>query len=129
MQSDAWSYGQLKAAKFEKGALAPAPVGLSRGMDPRPACNLLERPSDEDAVKAGFKDGQEWYAYSAGGALVSAAALDWNRDSLPEPASAEASVDPEMVQQWRLLKGDVAPPRAGDEFARLRQIWGRPPCH
>ena len=116
MQSDAWSYGQLKAAKFEKGALAPAPVGLSRGMDPRPACNLLERPSDEDAVKAGFKDGQEWYAYSAGGALVSAAALDWNRDSLPEPASAEASVDPEMVQQWRLLKGDVAPPRAGGEL-------------
>ena len=111
-----WSYGQLKAGRFEKGALAPAPVGLSRGLDPRPACDPLVRPTDAEAVKAGFKDAQEWYAHSAGGALISAPALQYNMNSLPEQTSIEASEDSEVVQQWRLLRGDVAQPRAGGEL-------------
>ena len=58
--------------------------------DGRPACSHFERPTDSEAVKAGFANAQEWYAHSAGGALVTPEALESNFDALPEAAAAAA---------------------------------------
>merc|ERR1712032_1269930 len=72
-------------------------------------CSIWQRPTDEEAVEAGFKDAKEWYAYSAGGALVSPAVLQRNYERLCDalPTSAPPEGDPSHVQQWRALQGDV----------------------
>ena len=78
-----WHHGGLRRTRFEKGTICPPTVGLERGYDSRPACSLLERPTDAEAVAAGFKDAKEWYIYSAGGACIGADTARPNFDSLP----------------------------------------------
>ena len=87
---------------FERGALAPGPVGLERGRDDRPICNATERPTDEEAVKAGFKDAQEWYAHSTAGALITPEVQRRNfqeLQELPLPTASDEEQDSELVQQ------------------------------
>ena len=87
--SEAWSFGQLKKPKFEKGALFPDPVGRERGLDPRSPYSAWHRPSDAEAKQAGFEDAKEWYAYSAGGALVPPAVLERNLEQFFDGFSEE----------------------------------------
>ena len=72
--------------KFEKGVLAPAPVGLDQGLDTRFPCRPDERPTDEEAKENGFEDANQWYAHSAGGVLVHPRVLKHNFQELPDPS-------------------------------------------
>ena len=78
-------------------------VGQDKGVDPRPPCDLHVRPTDEEAKANGFKDAQEWYVYSSGGALIGDRAKK-KIDSLP-PNPAEKSEEviqgkPSAEAQW-----------------------------
>ena len=48
--------------KFSKRVIRPKAREV--GIDGRYPCPLDERPTDEDARLAGFKDALEWYSYS-----------------------------------------------------------------
>ncbi len=92
--------------KFEKGALAPGPVGLEKGLDKRFPCELDVRPTDEEAQENGFDSARQWYGYSAGGILVHPRTLDQNFKELPEPSPEDPEEGPSAVaQQWGAVRG------------------------
>ena len=59
----------LKRVKYGKDAILAPVQDPSKEADSRISCPLDERPSDAEAVKNGFRDGREWYMYSAAGTL------------------------------------------------------------
>ena len=53
--------------KFEKGAIAPEPVGVDKGMDARVPCPLDTRPTEEDAQENYTEaNSQHWNAHRTG---------------------------------------------------------------
>ena len=92
--------------RFGKGALAPPPVGRERGLEPGVPCPLHERPSDEEARRHGFASAQEWYAKSAGGALIHPDCVEAAFQSLPLREENDLETAEGIAQDWRLIKGD-----------------------
>ena len=92
----------LRRHRFAKGPLLASPVGLDKGQDPRIPCPVDERPTDESAQRHGFKDAQEWYTYSAGGALVSPSSVASNFSKLSEKSGVAEGPSPE-IQWWSHL--------------------------
>ena len=53
---------------FAKGVISTPSRFDEPREDPRPSCDLLDPPADEQAKSEGFKDAQDWMAKSLGGA-------------------------------------------------------------
>ena len=59
---------------FAKGVIS-APIDFDREpVDHRPACDLMEPPTDAEAKEQGFEDAADWMARSLGGPAVGASA-------------------------------------------------------
>ena len=73
------------------------------GEDGRLPCSLDVRPTDEEAVAAGFKDAVEWYSYSTSGHLKDPAIAKYNLGKLPLPVDDESEPElaGEVYQGWR----------------------------
>ena len=57
---------------FAKGVIS-TPIHFNENDDdPRPACDLLDPPTDEEARAQGFEDARDWMARSLGGSQQSA---------------------------------------------------------
>ena len=75
------------------------------GQDPRAPCSLDERPTDEQAQEAGFKDAQEWITYSVGGRLLDPSTVAASLETLPKPRAEGGDPPVDDMQWWRFLNG------------------------
>ena len=109
-----------KAARtsFASGVMATPRVGIERGLDPREPCLLDERPTDEQAVAAGFKDAQDWITHSNGGRLMAPATVAAQLQLLPETSAEGGDEANDSMQWWRFLNGVQSSPRnvEGQEY-------------
>ena len=87
-----WKLG-IQGPKFEPRHIRP--MRVEPGEDGRCPCPLDERPTDEEAVKQGFKDALDWYSYSTSGELKDPALVKDQFDHLPLPR-VEEDTDPEF---------------------------------
>ena len=84
LPSEPWKMG-IHSASFKSGSIAPVAANPRHCEDLRIPCSLETKPTDAEAKAAGFASGQEWYAYSAGGALSDPEVAAANYNSLPVP--------------------------------------------
>ena len=63
-----------------------------------PDGQLFEKPTDDEAVAAGFDNALDWYSYSTSGELRDPLLVKHNFDKMPGPA-------PEGVFRARILAG------------------------
>ena len=80
------------------------PLKGPRDNDRRVPCGLETKPTDEEAQAAGFSYGQEWYAYSAGGALEDPKVASSNFSTLPGQLE-EPSTDMSAAQTYQFYAG------------------------
>lgn len=97
----------LARRRFKAGALAPAAVGLERGLDARVPCPLDRRPTDEEAQSHGFVDAEDWYTWSASGALVHPRVIKENFESLNSKDPSKDELDQAVMQGWKIQKGEA----------------------
>ena len=94
----------IHSASYKPASFVPHSYQSSPDPDRRIPCSLETRPSDDDAQAAGFADAQEWYAYSAGGALSDPKVASANFASLPGQLESPPQ-DMSPAQTYQFYKG------------------------
>ena len=94
-----------RKARFEPGTIGPPPVGIEECRDHRSPCPPHERPTDEEAIEAGFESAQDWYVLSNSGELQSPEVVAENFASMPEPLADTEDDVPVHLQWWKHIKG------------------------
>ena len=102
---------------FAKGVIS-APIDFDKGVDDqRPACDLLEPPTDAEAREEGFEDAAEWMAQSLGGGQQAEPLLRARLAELPPASEDSEKVDEDASGRYELWRFLETGGPSGEDFA------------